>query len=63
MLAELVSTTHKMTRRQNRDTNLFVDELSGVFLNVSFIQVGGHVHQTYLWEPKVCQLNVSHGGD
>lgn len=44
MLAEVVSTTDKMTRRRDEETNLFVNELSGIFFNMSFVQVGGHVH-------------------
>lgn len=42
---------------------LFVNKLPGVFLNVSFIQVSGHVHQTNLWQSKICQLDVAHRGD
>lgn len=43
--------------------HLFVQEFSGVFLDVSFIQVCGQTHQTDLRETKVGQFDVTHGGD
>lgn len=43
--------------------HLFVQELPGVFLDVSFIQVRGQAHQADLGEAEVRQLDVSHGGD
>jgi len=61
MPVKVRNTTHKMKRWE--ETNLFVDELSGILFYMFFIQVGGHVHETNLWQPKVCQLNVSQGGD
>lgn len=33
--------------------HLLIKELSGVFLDVSFIQVCGQTHQTDLWEAEV----------
>lgn len=43
--------------------HLFVQELPRVLLDVSFIQIGGQTHQTHLREAKVCELDVTHGGD
>ena len=45
------------------EADLFVQELSGVLLDVSFIQVSGEAHQTDLRQTKVGQLNVAHGRD
>lgn len=39
---------------------LLVDELSGVFLNMAFVEICRHVHQTNLGEAKIRQLNVPH---
>lgn len=52
-----------MLKSKDMSRYLFIKELSGVFLYVSFIQVCGQTHQTDLWETEVCQLDVSHGGD
>lgn len=43
--------------------HLFIQKLSGVFLNVAFIKVCGQTHQTNLREAKVGQFDVSHRGD
>lgn len=63
MRLEMVKHQIKTTTRRHEATDLLVDELPGVLLNVSFIQVGGHVHQANLGQPEVGQFNVSHGGD
>lgn len=52
-----------MVEGEDASWYLFVEELSGVFLDVSFVQVCGQTHQTDLWETEVRQLDVSHGGD
>lgn len=39
---------------------LFIGELPGIFLYMSFIQVSGHVHQPNFGQSKICQLNVAH---
>lgn len=58
----LQSSSFWATKRETR-RYLFIEELSGVFLDVSFIQVCGQTHQTDLWETEVCQLDVTHGRD
>ena len=45
------------------DSHLFVDELPGVFLHVTLIQVGSHVHQANSGQAKVSQFDVAHRGD
>lgn len=42
-------------------SHLFVNKLACVFLHVILIQIGSHIHQTNLREPKVCQLDMAHG--
>ena len=42
---------------------LFIQELPGILLYVSLIQVGGQTHQTHLRQAKVCEFDVAHGGD
>lgn len=44
-------------------SHLLVHKLSGILLNVAFIQVGGHAHETNLGQAKVRQLDVAEGGD
>ena len=39
---------------------LFIRELSGIFLNMSLVQISGHIHQAHFGQSKVCQLNVPH---
>lgn len=51
------------TTTRHQTTDLLVDELPGVLLNMSLIQVGGHVHQANLRQAEVGQFDVSHGGD
>lgn len=44
-------------------SHLLVHKLSGILLNVTFIQVGGHAHETDLGQAEVRQLDVAEGGD
>lgn len=44
-------------------THLLVQELSRVLLNVALIQVSSQAHQADLGQSKVCQLDMTHGGD
>lgn len=44
-------------------TNLLVGKLPDVLLDVALVQVSGHVHQADFGQPKICQLDVTHGGD
>lgn len=39
---------HKRTMARHQATDLLVDEFPGILFNMSFIQVGGHVHQANL---------------
>lgn len=45
------------------ESNLLIQKLSGVFLNVALVQVGGQTHQAHFGQAKVCELDVAHGGD
>ncbi len=42
---------------------LFVQELPGVLLDVSLVQVSGEIHEPHLWQAKIRQLNVTHRRD
>lgn len=42
-------------------THLFVNKLSCVFLHVTLVQVGGHVHQANFRQTEVRQFDVAHG--
>lgn len=44
-------------------SHLFVHKLSGILLDVTFVQVGGHAHEADLGQAKVRQLDVAKGGD
>ena len=44
-------------------SDLFIQKLPRILLYVSFIQVGGQTHQTYLRQAKVSQLDVTHWGN
>lgn len=44
----------------NHLSYLFIQELPGILLYVSFIQVGGQAHQTHLGQAEVCELDVAH---
>lgn len=44
-------------------SHLFVDKLPRVFLHVTLVQIGGHVHEANFREAKVSQLDVTHGCD
>lgn len=44
-------------------SHLLVHKLSGILLDVAFVQVGGHAHEAYLGQAEVRQLDVAEGGD
>lgn len=46
-----------------QQAHLLVNELSGVLLYVSFIQVGCHIHEADFGEPEISEFNMSHGSD
>lgn len=46
-----------------KQSYLFVNKLSRVFLHVTLTQIGGHVHQANFRKAKVCELDVAHGCD
>ena len=43
--------------------HLLVHELPGVFLDVAFVEVGGHTHEPNLRQAEVSELDVAERGD
>lgn len=46
-----------------KQSHLFVNKLSCVFLHVTLVQIGGHVHEANFRKAKVRELDVAHGCD
>lgn len=42
---------------------LFIQELPGVLLDVSLIQVCGETHKTHFRQTEISEFNVTHGRD
>lgn len=42
---------------------LFIQELPGVLLDVSLVQVCGETHETHFRQTEISEFNVTHGRD